>query len=102
MMPIFTAILIAALLVIITGFFCLTQTRNLLRVIIGVEVAMKGVTLLLAFAGYINGNYDLAQAFIITMIVMEVVVAVVAAGIAVRVYEKNDSLDIRKLTKLQG
>ena len=40
--------------------------------------------------------------FIITMIVMEVVVAVVAAGIAVRVYEKNDSLDIRKLTKLQG
>ena len=96
------AILLAALLVFVTGFYCLVKTRNIIRIIIALEIAMKGVTLLLAFAGYINGKIDLVQTFIITMIVIEVIVAVVAAGIAVSVFRHNDTLDIRELNKLQG
>ena len=96
------SILLAAILIFVTAVFCLLRTRNIIRIIIAIEVMMKAVTLLLVFAGYVSGSYALAQAFVITMIVIEVVVTVVAAGIAISVYRKYGSLDLRNLTKLKG
>ena len=93
------SVLVTVLLVFITAFFCFLLTRNIIRVVIAIEVLMKGVTLILVFAGAVTGKYDLAQAFVISMIVVEVIVAVVAAGIAVNVYRHTGSLDIRKLMK---
>lgn len=95
-------VIVAALLIVITGLFCFIQTRNIIRIIIGIEVAMKAVTLMLAFAGWVNGQYALVQTFIITMIVIEVVIAVVASGVAISVYRKTGSLDLRKINNLKG
>jgi len=96
-----TIITVAALL-IITGLFMMVRTNNLIRVIISIEVVMKAITLLLLLAGYVNGNYPLAQTFIVTMIVIEVVVAVVAAGLVISIFRRNDSLEIDKLNRLNG
>jgi len=87
---------------IIAGMFCLVRTYNLIRIIIAIELAMKAITLLLVFSGWVNGNLALAQTFVITMIVLEVIVAVVAAGIIVSLYRKNGNVDIRELTNLKG
>ncbi|MCL1975231.1 MAG: NADH-quinone oxidoreductase subunit K [Firmicutes bacterium] len=95
-------VLVTALLLILTGMYCLMRTRHIIRIILGIEVAMKAITLLLIFAGYISGKLALAQSFVITMIVAEVMVAVVAAGIAVSVYRQYGSMDLRNLTKLNG
>lgn len=95
-------ILTVAMLLIITGLYMLFRTNNLIRVIIAVEVVMKAITLLLVFAGAMNGNMALAQTFIVTMIVIEVVVAVVGAGVAISIFRHNNDLDIRKLNKLNG
>lgn len=96
------AILTIALMLILTGLYMLFRTNNLIRVIIAVEVVMKAITLLLMFAGMQNGNMALAQAFVVTMIVIEVVVAVVGAGVAISIFRHNNDLDIRKLNKLNG
>ena len=96
------SILTTAMLLIITGLFMLLHTYNMIRIIIAIEVVIKAVTLLLAYAGYVNGSLAMVQTFIITMIVIEVVVAVVAAGIAVSVYRNNGNMDIRNLNKLKG
>jgi len=96
------AIFVTALLLILTGMYCLMSTRHIIRIILGIEVAMKAITLLLIFAGAVSGKMALAQSFVVTMIVAEVVVAVVAAGIAVSVFRRYGSLDLRNLTKLQG
>ena len=95
-------IFIVSLLMIIIGMYCLMHTHNIIRIIIAIEVAMKAITLLLAFAGNVNGKLSLTQAFIITMIVVEVVTAVVAAGIAISVYRRYGSVNIDNLTKLDG
>lgn len=95
-------ILITGFLLIIAGAYCLIRTYHMLKIIIGMEVAMKAVTMFIVLAGYINGNTDLAQTFVITVIVIEVVVAVVAAGIAIRLYRKYGNMDIRNLRKLKG
>ena len=95
-------VFIVGFLLIIAGCYCLIRTYHMLKIILGIEVAMKAVTLFITYAGYINGNIDLAQSFVITSIVIEVVVAVVAAGIAINLYRKYGSMDIRNLKKLKG
>lgn len=93
---------LAIILLLITGFYCLLVTRNLIRVLIALEVLTKSVTLLLIVAGKLTGQASLAQAFVITLIIVEVVVVAVAAGIVLGVYRHNNTLDIRKLRNLKG
>jgi multisubunit Na+/H+ antiporter MnhC subunit len=95
-------ILIIGLMLIIAGCYCLIRTFHMLKIILGIEVAMKAVTLFIILAGYISGNTDLAQTFVITIILIEVVVVVVAAGITINLYKKYGSMDIRNLKKLKG
>ena len=96
------AVMVTALLLILTGMYCLMRTRHIIRIILAIELAMKAITLLLICAGLVNGNMALAQAYVVTMIVAEVVVAVVAAGIAVSVFRRYGSMDLGNLTKLHG
>ncbi|MCX5716541.1 MAG: NADH-quinone oxidoreductase subunit K [Candidatus Omnitrophica bacterium] len=89
-------------LLFIIGVYCILATFNLLRALIGVEVLIKGATLLIILAGYLTGNTALAQAFVITLIVIEVVVMVVAGGVILWVFRHNGAIDARKLTDLKG
>jgi multisubunit Na+/H+ antiporter MnhC subunit len=89
-------------LLFIIGLYCIIATHNLIRTLIGMEILTKAVTLLIILAGYVSGRTALAQSFAITLIVIEVVVMVVAAGIIVNVHRHNGSLDVRKLTNLKG
>lgn len=96
------AVLTSALLMILAGCFCMARSHHLLHILIGIEIAMKAATLLLVFAGYVNGKTNLAQVYTITVICLEVVMMVIAAGIAVNLYRTYGSLDIRNLKKLKG
>lgn len=96
------AVVGAVILIFAASFYCLLATRNLIRIVIALEVLTKGVTLLLMYAGFVTGQIALAQTFIITLIIVEVVVAVVAAGIAVGAFRHNKTLDVRKMRNLQG
>jgi multisubunit Na+/H+ antiporter MnhC subunit len=84
------------------GVYCLVMTRNFIRVLIGLEIMTKAVTLLIIASGYASGRLALAQSLVITLIVVEVVVISVAAGIVQNLYRKNESLDIRKSRNLKG
>lgn len=97
--PIFT-VFIGMLFV--SGLYCILVTRNLIRTIIGLELLIKAATLLMIVAGYASGKSALTEAFVITIIVVEVVVAAVGGGIALRVFRHNGNLDVRELTKLRG
>lgn len=101
-MPFQTIVLLVGVLMIVAGCYCLIRTRNMLKIIIGLEVAIKAITMFFILGGYVNGVNGLAQAFVITIIVVEVVIAVVASGIAINLYKKYDSMDIRNLRKLKG
>jgi multisubunit Na+/H+ antiporter MnhC subunit len=86
----------------IAGVYCLVATRNFIRVLIGLEIMTKAVTLLIIVSGFASGRLALAQALVVTLIVVEVVVISVAAGIVQNLYRLNDSLDIRKSRNLKG
>lgn len=93
---------IISIMLILTGFYCMWVTHNLIRILIGVELMTKGVTLILAAAGYLTGNTGTSQAFIITLIVMEVVILVAASGVVIGHFKKCGNLDARQMNKLKG
>jgi multisubunit Na+/H+ antiporter MnhC subunit len=90
------------ILLFITGIYSLLVTRNLLRILIGMEILTKGVTLLLVAAGYLTGRTNVIQPVIITMIVVEVVIIAVAAGVVIAAYRRNGTINIRELRNLKG
>ena len=89
-------------LLAITGLYCVMATRNFIRVLLGLEIITKAVTLLLVVAGWMNGRMAVAQALAVTLIVIEVVVIAVAAGVILAVYKHTDTLDVRRLRNLKG
>ena len=101
-MFLFSLFVISVILLLITGIYSLIVTRNLLRVLLSVEILVKAVTLLIIGAGYINDEMGAAQYYVITIIVIEVMLLVVALGIVFGVYRKNGTLNTNKLNNLKG
>lgn len=93
---------IISVLLILTGLYCITVTRNLVRVLIAMELMTKGVTLILTASGFLSGNTGLSQALIVTLIVVEVVVISVAAGVVIGHFRTSGSLDTRTINSLNG
>jgi NADH-quinone oxidoreductase subunit K len=90
------------IMLFIAGLYCILVTRNLMRVLIGLELLTKAVTLLLIVAGYAIGRTGLAQAVVITLIVIEVVVIAVMAGVILSIYRHTGSLDASNIKDLKG
>jgi NADH:ubiquinone oxidoreductase subunit K len=89
-------------LLLAIGIYCILATYNLLRVLIGIEILIKAVTLLIIAAGRQNGNMALAQAMVVSIIVMEVVIMTIAVGVVLGIHLHSNSLDSRNIRKLKG
>ena len=95
-------IYIIVLLLFMIGFYCLLATFNLIRVLIALELMIKAVTLLIIYAGSQGQHPALSQAMVITLIVIEVVVMVVAAGVVLGLHHYHDSLNTKYIKHLKG
>jgi len=94
--------LIFVTMLLIIGIYCMLVTFNLIRALIGIEILIKGVTLLLIVVGYITNNTALTQALVITLIVIEAVIMAVAVGVVLGIHTHKNSLDIRNIRNLKG
>lgn len=84
------------------GLFGLLAGRNLMKLIISLQILVKAALLGLIIAGYTSGKLNLSQSLAITVIVADTVVAVIGMAIAVQVRRRIGSLDVRDLSRLRG
>jgi multisubunit Na+/H+ antiporter MnhC subunit len=84
------------------GLYCLLTMRNLIKLFIGIEIIGKGVSLVLLSTGWARRSIYLAQSLVVTYIVIEVSLVATALAVIINLYRTNQSLDIRKLTRLKG
>ncbi len=96
-----SVIILAAVLLIVTGILCMTKTINILKVIMGTEAAMKAISLVLVYVGYKTGGIQTIQSFIIIIVALEAVTSLTSAGIALALYKHYGSMDIRHISKLK-
>lgn len=97
--PIVVAIAIFGLLGI--GLYALLAARNLIKVIIALQILVKGAMLALVEAGNLRGMVDVGQSLAMTVIVADTIVAVVGLALAVRVRRVTGTLDIKALSTLK-
>ena len=95
----FVIFVVAVVLFFAIGIYSLLVTHNLMRILISIEILTKGVTLLLIVTGYISGHMDLAEAYVITVIIIEVVLMAVATGLVLGLFRANGTLDTRKMNR---
>jgi multisubunit Na+/H+ antiporter MnhC subunit len=90
------------IILVFIGLYCLLTMKNIIKLLIGIEVFSKGISLAIIATGFAKNNIMLAQSIMITFIVIEVVVIAVALGLVINIYKNTGSLDIRKITNLKG
>jgi NADH-quinone oxidoreductase subunit K len=83
------------------GLAGLLVTRNLIKVVVGLQVLVKGALLALVLAGRLSGQVQTGQAMALTVIVADTIVSVVALALAVQVRRRFGTLDIQALSTLR-
>jgi NADH:ubiquinone oxidoreductase subunit K len=96
-----TIVIIIVLGLIGTGIYALLTTRHLIKVIVALQLLVKGAMLALVLAGHLTGQQDLGQSLAITVIIADTIVAVIGMALAVQVRRVIGTLDLRSLTTLR-
>jgi len=91
-----------ALVLLGISWYGLFVTRNLIKVVLVLQVMVKAALLLLVAAGNASGEINLSQSFVLTVIVADTIVAVVGLALAVQVHRRTGSLDVTTLSRLKG
>jgi NADH-quinone oxidoreductase subunit K len=83
------------------GLYGLLITRNLIKVVIALQVLVKGALLALVAAGTASGKINLGQSLAVMVIVVDTVVAVIALALALQVKRRMGTLDVKELSTLK-
>lgn len=83
------------------GLYGLLITRNLIKVVVALQVLVKGALLALVAAGTASGKINLGQSLAVMVIVVDTVVAVIGLALALQVKRRMGTLDVKKLSTLQ-
>ncbi|MFN8595901.1 MAG: NADH-quinone oxidoreductase subunit K [Anaerolineae bacterium] len=94
-------ILIGVLGLIGVGVYGLLISRNLIKVIVALQILVKGAMLALVAAGSISGRVNLGQSLAVTVIVADTVVAVIGLALAIQIKRRVGTLDVNDLATLK-
>ena len=83
------------------GFYGLLISRNLIKVVVALQILVKGSMVALVIAGNMTGKVNLGQSLALTVIVADTIVAVIGLALAVQVRRHFGTLDLKALTTLR-
>ena len=104
---------LGSLALIAIGLYIVIAKKNLIKIIIGLDIMDTGVNLLLISVGYVKnatapienvpGPYvdPIPQALVLTAIVIGVSVMALALSIAVGIYRKTGTLEINEIMEVK-
>jgi NADH:ubiquinone oxidoreductase subunit K len=98
----FNIILFGVIALLGVGFYGLLITRNLIKVVMVLQILIKAAVLALILAGKMSGNLGLGESAAATVIVADTIVAVVGLALGVQVRRRFGTLDVPKISSLRG
>lgn len=105
------------LVLFLVGLYAVIRKRNIIKIIIGIGIMEYAVNLFFVLLGYrtqgrspilaqdqvIRNMVDpLAQAVVLTSIVIGVSIMLMLVAIAIRIYDRYGTFDITKIKRLKG
>ena len=89
--------IIIAAIVVFLGLYAIITRKNLLKILIGLEIMAKGVTM-----SFIINQSAITEGMVILIIGFEVIVTTLALAIIINVYRQHGTLNAGLLRKLRG
>lgn len=97
------AIAAAALLCLLgVALYGLLTARNLVKVVVALQLLGKAAILALVLGGRMSGRVNLGQSLALTVIVADTVAAVICLSLAAQMHRLLGTLDTRALSRLRG
>ena len=99
------------------GLYGVVAKRNLIKIVIGIAIMEYSINLFLILIGYVKGGTapilsadgaqkifvdPLPQAMVLTAIVIGLATTALLLAIAIRLYRKYNTFDIREIKRLKG
>ena len=84
------------------GLYALLVSRNLIKIVVGLQILVKAAMLALIAAGQLAGQAEVGESLALTVIVADTIVAVVGLALAVQVRRRFGTLDVPKISTLKG
>jgi NADH-quinone oxidoreductase subunit K len=94
-------LLVAIIGLLAIGLYALLISRNLIKVVVALQILVKGAMLAMIAAGQIAGEAEIGESLALTVIVADTIVAVVGLALAVQVRRHFGTLDVRALSTLR-
>jgi NADH:ubiquinone oxidoreductase subunit K len=95
-------LLAGAFILLGIGFYGLLVIRNLIKIVIAVQIMVKGAMLAFVAAGGISGQPELGQSLALTVIVADTIVFIIGLALAIRIQQQMGTLDIDEIVHLEG
>ncbi|MCP8309331.1 MAG: NADH-quinone oxidoreductase subunit K [archaeon] len=92
----------ASILLIVMGLYCIATKRDLIKIVLGIEIVTSGVNLNLIVMGLRSNGVDaLAQSITLISMTIGACVAAIALSIIINVFRHYGTTDVRKLRRLR-
>jgi NADH-quinone oxidoreductase subunit K len=83
------------------GLYALLVMRNLIKIIVALQILVKAALLAMIAAGQVAGQAEIGESLALTVIVADTIVAVVGLALAVQIRRYTGTLDVRVLSILR-
>ena len=108
---------ILCFILFLVGLYGIITQKNLIKIILGLAIMEYSINLFLVMIGYINNGAvpiitsslknqrfvdPLPQALVLTAIVIGLATTALLLALAIRLYRKYGTFDIRKINSLKG
>ena len=100
-MNITTIAAIGVLALIGIGVYGLLITRNLIKVVVAMQVLGKGALLALVAAGAFAGKVNLGQSLAVVVIVVDTIISVIGLAMGLQIKRRMGTLDVKDLSTLK-
>ena len=101
-MSAFDVVLIGVIGLLGIGLYGLLITRNMIKIVMVLQLLVKSAILALMLAGQVSGQVGLGQSLAATVIVADTMVAVVALAIAIQSRRRFNTMDTVEVSSLKG
>ena len=98
---VWTIVMVAVFGLVAIGLYGLLIIRNLIKIVVALQIFAKGTILVMVAAGAVSGRPAIGQSLAITVIVADTVVTVMALALAIQVRRWCGTLDTRVISKLR-
>jgi NADH:ubiquinone oxidoreductase subunit K len=92
----------ASIILIVLGLYCIATKRDLIRIVLGIEIMTSGVNLnIIAMGLRSNGVEALAQSIALISMTIGACIAAVALSIIINVFRHYRTTDTKELRRLR-